>query len=317
LTTAVTDFPYDFTVFTPTFNRAHTLDRVYNSLASQTFRNFEWLIVDDGSTDNTRELVSAWQTAADFPIRYVVQENAGKHIAFNRGVEAARGRLFLPLDSDDACVPQALERLKFHWDSLDAAQQASFSGVTALCQDQHGRLVGTRFPHSPIDSNELEIRYRHRVAGEKWAVYRTDILRQHPFPENHRGTYLPECLVWNAIARRFKTRYVNEMLRIYWVDAPSLVHRQHPRKHAVGGRLQHLAALNQEIQWFGSAPAAFLRSAVHYVRFSFHTRASLWSQWQALDSLLAKVLWLAMLPLGYAVFVKDNWANSAPDTERP
>src|SRR5258707_14117604 len=110
-------YEYVFTVFTPTWNRAHTLHRAYQSLHAQTFRNFEWLIVDDGSTDNTREIVEKWQAESEFPIRYIYQENQGKAAAFNRGVREAQGALFLTLDSDDACVNQALERFKYHWDS--------------------------------------------------------------------------------------------------------------------------------------------------------------------------------------------------------
>ena len=109
------NYRYVFTVFTPTFNRSLTLRRVYESLRLQTFRDFEWLIVDDGSTDCTKELVEKWRTESSFPIRYIYQENRGKPAAFNQGVQKAQGELFLTLDSDDACVPQALERLKYHW----------------------------------------------------------------------------------------------------------------------------------------------------------------------------------------------------------
>ncbi len=104
---ADTQVQHVFTVFTATFNRAHVLHRVYHSLRAQTFRDFEWLVVDDGSTDGTGALVEAWRAEADFPIRYRYQENRGKHVACNRAVAEARGRFFLTLDSDDACVPQA------------------------------------------------------------------------------------------------------------------------------------------------------------------------------------------------------------------
>lgn len=89
-----------FTVFTPTYNRAHTLLRVFSSLQAQTFQDFEWLIVDDGSTDGTEELIKHWGSESHFPVRYFKQENRGKHVAFNRGVREATGQFFLPLDSD-------------------------------------------------------------------------------------------------------------------------------------------------------------------------------------------------------------------------
>src|ERR1700736_1708087 len=91
-----------FTVFTPTYNRAHTLHRVFNSLKAQSFRDFEWVLVDDGSTDNTEELAELWIKTADFPIRYFWQKNSGKHIAYNFGIREARGQMFAVLDSDDA-----------------------------------------------------------------------------------------------------------------------------------------------------------------------------------------------------------------------
>jgi len=89
---------------------------VYESLRPQTYRNFEWLIVDDGSTDDTREIVEKWQAETEFPKCYIYQENQGKAVTFNRGVREAQGELFLILDSDDVCVNQALERFKYNWD---------------------------------------------------------------------------------------------------------------------------------------------------------------------------------------------------------
>ncbi len=109
-----------FTVFTPTYNRAHTLHRVFGSLCAQTLRDFEWLVVDDGSTDDTAALIAGWATAADFPIRYFRQDHSGKHIAHNLAVREARGQFFMSLNSDDACVPQALERIAYHWTTIPA-----------------------------------------------------------------------------------------------------------------------------------------------------------------------------------------------------
>ncbi|MBD1903543.1 glycosyltransferase family 2 protein [Trichocoleus sp. DQ-A3] len=297
--------PYVFTVFTPTYNRAHTLHRVYESLKAQTYRDFEWLIIDDGSTDRTRELVEQWQKEVDFSIRYIYQRNAGKHIAFNRGVREAKGELFLNLDSDDGCVPEALERFKYYWDMIAESEKEKFSAVTCLCKSPNNQVIGSRYPFDPTDSDPLEIRYRFKVTGEKWGFQRTDILRQFSFPEELVKTYIPEGLVWNKIARKYKTRFVNEALRIYWTDQQSMVNYQHPSKNAVGGRMRHLAALNEEIIWFGYAPFNFFRSAVHYSRFSFYTETTIREQFQALNTALGKLLWLVAFPVGYLVY----WQN--------
>src|SRR5439155_17624599 len=137
---------------------------------------------DDGSTDNTSELVEEWRAAAKFPIRYYSQENGGKHVAFNRAVALAQGDFFLTLDSDDECVPHALERFLSLWKSISESEREKFSAVTCLCVDQNGAVVGDRFPADIMDSNPLELRFKYRVRGEKWGFQRTDVLRKFPYP---------------------------------------------------------------------------------------------------------------------------------------
>jgi glycosyltransferase involved in cell wall biosynthesis len=204
---------YTFTVFTPTYNRAHLLPRVYESLKQQTFRDFEWLIIDDGSTDNTREVVHAWQPIAPFPIRYIAQPNGGKHTAVNRGAREAQGNLLAILDSDDWYLPQALDRFLHHWNSIPEPARAGFAGVTGLCAYESRELIGSRFPQDVFDSDPIDLRYRHNVQGEKSGVVRTEVLRQFPYPEDV-GKYISESVVWNRIARNYKTRFINEVLTV-------------------------------------------------------------------------------------------------------
>lgn len=301
-------YKYTFTVFTPTFNRAHTLHRVYGSLKAQTFRDFEWLIVDDGSNDNTKVLVEKWQMEASFPIRYTYQENQGKHVAFNRGVQLAQGELFLTLDSDDSCVPEALERFKYHWDNIPINERIKFSAVTALCKDQFDNIVGNKFPMDITDSDYLEISYKYKVKGEKWGFHRTDILKQFPFPILENIKFIPEGIVWSAIARKYKTRFVNEMLRIYWSDetgnADQLM-KSGPSRHALGHALWHQSILNNEIDWFLFSPLRFFRSAVHYSRFSFHVGIGLRAQTKQLH-LPARLLWFLCLPFGAIKYMMEK-----------
>ncbi len=311
-----------FTVFTPTYNRAHTLSRVYESLRTQTFRDFEWLIVDDGSTDGTADLIAGWHAEADFPVRYFAQANSGKHVAFNRGVREARGALFLTFDSDDSCVPQALSRLKFHWDSIPPDQRAGFSAVSALCSDQQGRLVGTRFPFDPTDSDPLEIRYRYRVRGEKWGFHRTEVLRKHPFPEPVGQTFVTESVVWGEIAQQYRTRYVNEVLRIYYLeDAPDTLTRTASQARRVAPMFaqSNRVTLNRDLSWFRHAPLNFLKSAANYARYSLHSGKPIWRQVRELDRAAARALYLIALPLGCAAYVRDLRRSGPPvdHTTRP
>jgi glycosyltransferase involved in cell wall biosynthesis len=306
-----------FTVFTATYNRAHTLGRVYDSLCRQTCRSFEWLIVDDGSTDGTRALVEGWQGDAPFPIRYLAQENAGKHVAFNRGVREARGELFLQFDSDDACVPEALERFKHHWDAIPRDCRAHFTAVTCLSRDHRGALVGTRFPHDVIDSDSREIRYRYGVTGEKWGFHRTEVLRQYPFPESIRRHVVPEGIVWSQIARRYKTRFVNEALRIYYTDQPSLVHGVEAGTNAVGARLYHLSVLNEDGDYFRHAPLQFFRSAALYARASFHLGEAVGEQASALRTSFGRVLWACALPVGFGAYWWETTRSGRPQRRTP
>lgn len=309
-----TGYQYTFTVFTPTFNRARTLHRVYESLSAQTYRDFEWLVVDDGSSDDTRKLIETWEQQARFPLRYLYQPNQGKHVAFNRGVREARGELFLCLDSDDGCVPEALARLKYHWDRIPFAQRQRFSAVTVLSIDELGDLDGSKFPQDITDSDSLEIRYRYKVRGEKWGFQRTDVLRKFPFPEPKNARFVIEAIVWRAIARQFKTRYVNEALRIYYchdagqserlVNAPAVL-------HAESTRLYLREVLVHDLNWFRFAPLAFIRDAAKYGRFALNCSISPLAQAVELQYFGARLLWFVTLPIAYLYHLRDRARRGA------
>ncbi|MBW4512540.1 MAG: glycosyltransferase family 2 protein [Scytonematopsis contorta HA4267-MV1] len=300
-------FEYKFTVFTATYNRAHTLHRVYNSLMTQTFRDFEWLIVDDGSTDNTFDIVQNWKEEAPFPIRYFFQKNSGKHIAFNRGVKEAKGELFLNLDSDDACLANALERFKYYWNTIPANVKNQFSGATCLCQDENGEIFGDYFPSDVTDCNLLELRYKFHVQGEKWGFHRTDILQQFPFPEIPNQKFCPENLVWSKIAKVYKTRFINEALRVYHKGLDQLSKTAPLKQHAPAYVLWYKSILNTEIDYLQYSPINFLRSAANYSRFSFHIGNSLLTQIKELKVTTSKLLWSITLSLGYLLYVRDEF----------
>jgi len=293
------------TVFTATYNRGHTLARVYRSLRAQTFRAFEWLVVDDGSTDDTAALIARWAAEADFPIRYFWQENKGKHRAYNRAVGEARGELFLDFDSDDACVPQALERFKHHWDSIPEAERTRFSSIAALCIDDHDRVMGTTFRAPVTDSHDLEARWRFHVIGEKWRIHRTAVLREYPFPD-FTGSHVPEGIMWNRIGRRYTTRYVNEVLRIYHTDQPSLTRSGGVVVGASVGRLEHMTNLNENIDYLKYAPLELYRSGVHYTRFSLHAGVGVRRQLMDLRAPGGKLVCALALPVGWIVYLRDR-----------
>jgi glycosyltransferase involved in cell wall biosynthesis len=296
-----------FTVFTPTRNRAHTLPIVYDSLVGQTLRDFEWLIIDNESTDGTEELVDRWIAEADFPIRYVKQPNRGLQGSWNRAPHEARGRFMVTVASDDACLPQALERLLAHWETIPEEDRDRFSAVTALCVDEHGNLIGDRFPDDPTDSDPVELRFRYKVHGEKWGFQRVDVMREFRLPtiDGYTG-YIPESLMWDAIGRRYKTRYVNEVLRVFAIDKPGTLSRPHrPQDNAPGGYLEARAVLNEDVRWFRAAPAQLYVRAAKMSRSGLHSQRGLVEQWRDIRNWPARLLWLAALPLGLATYLVE------------
>ncbi|MCR5673751.1 MAG: glycosyltransferase family 2 protein [Lachnospiraceae bacterium] len=188
------------TVFTPTYNRRELLARAYASLTRQTVRDFEWLIVDDGSTDGTDDEVKKWIEDGVIPIRYHYRENGGKMRAHNNGVSLARGELFMCLDSDDYLTDTAVEEMLGAYDKAcaDSTPGENICGVVAHkgCTDE--KLLGKKqFPDVRIST--LYGLYLKGFSGETTLMYRTDILRQFPFPETEGEKYVPEDYIYDKI----------------------------------------------------------------------------------------------------------------------
>jgi len=145
-----------FTIFTPIYNGRHTIHRVWNSIQSQSYRDFEWIIVDDGSADNVYELLEEYKNRASFNVNIIMQKNMGKHFAWNKAVQAAQGELFVPADADDEFVPETLEIFNNTWENIE--DKRFFSGINVLCKDPYtGFVVGDEFPVDGMISNNPRI----------------------------------------------------------------------------------------------------------------------------------------------------------------
>ena len=290
---------YTFTVFTPTYNRAHTLRCVFDSLQQQTYNDFEWLIVDDGSTDNTADIIETWKSEARFPIHYIIQNNGGKHRAINKGIAAAKGELFLILDSDDRCIPEALERFHYHWNTIPHELRDQFSAITALCMDKNGEIVGDKFPEDVFDSNSILTQDKYGIKGEKWGFQRTDILKEYPFPEYDDEKFITENIVWDKISLKYKTRFINEKLRIYEIlnDGLSASSIKLRAKNTNGTTSYYNNYLTLPVSLKGKCKAA-----INYVRFSAHGGRTITN---LLGSANNKLLVVLSLPFGFLYYLND------------
>lgn len=187
-------------VFTPTYNRIDLLKRLYQSLCTQTDLNFEWVLVDDASTDGTEEWIQRIKQESPFPIQYRKVVHGGKHRAINRGVELAQGDYIFFVDSDDYLPKEAINTIG-KW-IKDLTGQERIAGIAGLRVDPSGKTVGEQPEIKPgdyIECSNLQ-RYRKHLQGDKAEVYRTDILKRYPFPEYDNEYFLTERIVWDRIA---------------------------------------------------------------------------------------------------------------------
>jgi glycosyltransferase involved in cell wall biosynthesis len=306
----VKPFQHKFTVFTPTYNRAHTLSRLHASLLEQTFKDFEWLIIDDGSTDNTRSFIKDLSLKSPISIRYFSQKNQHKKSAINYGVREANGELFLIIDSDDELLADSLQIFNRIWSSIPESRREFFSGATGLCINVEHKLIGERFVSDPLDSDALELYHRYSVRGEKCGFQTTDVMRKFPFREDITGL-APEALVWFDIARAgYKTRYFNEPVRLYHTTAESITHTPSAAIIDADGRalfardqLQH-----DFLKWCWENPKDMLKEAAYYTRFHMHLRDSQPGKIWPLTSVAARAAVVAMAPFGWAFYWRDKYS---------
>lgn len=199
------------TVFTPAYNRAHTLSRTYASMRRQDCKDFIWLIVDDGSSDNTAELVKEWkQEKNDFEIRYIYKENGGMHTAHNVAYENIDTELNVCIDSDDELADGAVKKIIEKWEKV---KNQGYAGIVGLDADMNtGNIIGTDFGAGVKDTT-LTGFYSRGGLGDKKLVYRTDIINQYPpYPVFKGEKYVALAYKYRLIDQKYKLAVLNEIL---------------------------------------------------------------------------------------------------------
>lgn len=199
------------TVLTPTYNRSTYLKRLFQSLCRQTRKDFKWLIIDDGSQDETEQMINSFTIDADFKINYVKKENGGKHTALNIGFKIVDTYLTFIVDSDDILTDDAIESI---YSVIHMIRKKDLCGVSFLRGYDETTCIGDRFPEDGVVDNDISVRLKHNVSGDKAEVWRTDILHQYQFPVFKNEYFQGENYVWWQIARKYNMLYSNKIIYI-------------------------------------------------------------------------------------------------------
>lgn len=201
------------TIFTPTYNRGDLLNNAFDSLCKQSCKDFEWLIVDDGSLDDTEQIVQNFIDKNLISIRYFKKSNGGKHTAINLGVQKANGSFFWILDSDDSLPTNAVETIISNYDNM---QKLGACGICGYMAHHNGEIIGNPLIDKSCVVSSLQMRYEMGITGDMMEVFSTKVLKEFPFPEIDGERFCPEVLVWYRIALKYKLLLIPDI--IYYRD---------------------------------------------------------------------------------------------------
>ncbi|SIR12523.1 glycosyltransferase family 2 protein [Chryseobacterium sp. RU33C] len=291
------------TVFTPTYNREKELSKLYESLLRQTFSDFEWLIVDDGSTDDTSLLIKQCIDDGKISIKYHKTNNGGKHRAINKGLDLAEGELFFIVDSDDYLPDNSLEIIEDQYKSIKGDD--SFIGVVGYRASPKGNIIGNKqFPTFITDSNLIERREKFGVIADMAKVLITEKFREFHFPDIDGEKFVAESIVWNRMAMKYKFRYFNEAIYIteYLEGGLSYNSIRNRRKNA-----KYATLLYKELANNSKSPLKLkIKSIINYWRFAFCKNESIF---KLLKEVGVFPLSLIFLPFGFGLYLRDSFSN--------
>ena len=252
------------TVFTPAYNRAYTIHKCYESLRRQTLKDFVWLVVDDGSTDNTAELIKKWQFVPDngFEIRYVYKENGGMHTAHNTAYENIDTELNTCIDSDDYMTDDAVEKIVNCWKKYGSDK---YAGILALDIFDNGKVIGKELETDRFDTTFYSY-YQRGGRGDKKIIYRTDIMKAFPpYPTFPGEKYVPLSYKYTLADLEYTLIIMNEPVCVveYMADGSSTnMYRQYLRNP------QGFAFLRKFDMTAFPQPKDVIRNCIHYVSSS-------------------------------------------------
>jgi glycosyltransferase involved in cell wall biosynthesis len=248
------------TVFTPTYNRAYCLNQLYESLVNQTNSDFLWMIIDDGSTDSTKELVQSWKDEKKIDILYIFQENQGMHGAHNTAYQNITTELNVCIDSDDFMPNSAIQKILEHWNNC---KMPNLAGIVALDSYKNGRIIGDKIPDFIKSCTLSELYQIHKIKGDKKLIYRTEIVKKFPlYPLFSDERFVPLGILYLMIDHQYQLSPLNEVVCIveYLPDGSSLNIFKQYRKHPKG-----FSYSREIVMKYGITFQQRFKNAIHYV----------------------------------------------------
>jgi glycosyltransferase involved in cell wall biosynthesis len=303
---------FSISVLTPTWNRAPYLHQVWEGLMAQSYRNFEWIVGNDGSEDDTIEIVHALASKSDFPIILIsASKRVGKSRIDNEAVSEARGDFIIWCDSDDFFFPQALQTLIDTWEGIPVAERDSFCGVSALCDTENG-VLGTRFYDQDEPTDLIWNQMYHYLRADLVIFTRSDLVKKNPFPEV--DFLISESSVWSKIGV-LKTRFIPIVLeRKRYGETNALSHSGHMsynRGHA------YSIALTKKIDFPYLHHKERLTKAINFLRYCWHGEISFDEVFQLwTGNKLEVVVLLLLWPYAFALAIKDELQGKVRKTHR-
>ena len=256
------------TVFTPTYNRAYCLDQCYQSLIRQTNQDFLWLIIDDGSSDNTEELVNSWIAENKIAIQYHFQENLGMHGGHNAAYRLIETELNVCIDSDDFMPDDAIEKILENWEKIKGKD--NFAGLVGLDANTKGDIIGTKIPDHLTETRLYDLYHKHGVLGDKKLVFRTEVVKKYPpYPIFEGERFVPLGYLYQLIDQDYKLLPVNEVFCIveYLTDGSSMNMLKQYRRHPNGFAFSRKSRMK-----LGESFKERFKNAIHYVSCALFTK---------------------------------------------
>ncbi|WP_373598232.1 glycosyltransferase family A protein [Paraclostridium bifermentans] len=283
------------TIFTPTYNRANLLDQLYNSLKNQTNKDFTWLIVDDGSKDNTEEVINKYKSENIIEIEYIKQKNGGKHRAFNKGIENCKTAAFICVDSDDYIVDDAVEKIINRYNSIK--DDENIAGIAGLCIDKQNNILGGKYPKEGLISDTMNIRDVYGLPGEP-EIYKTHILKKYRFEEFDNEKFITEAILFDKLTSEKKIKYFNDILMVKeYLEGGLTDHQLKIRIDSINGTKTYY---NQRMN-LSQMKKAKIKATINHSRFCIHDK----SIKEVLDCKY-KCLALVTFPLALGMYFKDK-----------